>query len=125
MAEELRLRQETPSRIERKVYQEPEDLYSTTQNTHSRPSFINFMCMILAAIVFDGLGLFLGEIPGVGTVIVFISDMIFIPWFYMSGMKFTNKRIVAMGAQTIAESIPFIGNFPLITVNVVYSYYSN
>jgi hypothetical protein len=125
MAEKLRLRPQTPSRIERKVYQDPEDLYLTTQNTHNRPSFINFMCMILVAIVFDSLGLFLSEIPGVGTVIVFISDIIFIPWFYMSGMKFTNKRAVAMGAQTIAESIPFIGNLPLITVNVIYSYYSN
>jgi uncharacterized membrane protein len=123
MAEELRLRDEVPSRIERKVYQEPEQVPESTN--HHRPGMINFMLMVMTAVILDVFGLFLNEVPFVGAGIVLLADFIFIPWFYMSGMKFTNKRIIAMGIQTIGEAIPLIGNAPLITVNVIYSYYSS
>jgi hypothetical protein len=121
MAEELRLREDVPSRIERKIYQEPEEVVPV----RSRPSFVNFAFMVLVAIVFDIIGLFTAEVPFVGAGISITSSVIFIPWFYMSGMNFNNKRVVSMAAQTIAESVPFVGNFPLITVNVIYSYYSS
>lgn len=121
MAEELRLRDEVPSRIERKIYQEPEQ----SVPIHNRPSFINFACMVIVAGIFDVIGLFTAEVPFVGATITLISNVIFIPWFHVSGMKFNNKRVISMAAQTIAESIPFVGNLPLITVNVIYSYYSS
>lgn len=124
MAEELRLGSQTPNRITRKVYQEDVDT-SGSEKEHTRPSMFNFICMVMVAAVFDTFSLFLGEVPLVGAGIVLIADMVFIPWFYMSGMKFTNKRIIGMGIQTIAESIPLVGNFPIITINVIYSYYSS
>ncbi len=133
MAEEqlnrdLRLERGVPSRIERRVYQ-PEifedDIENTlTPQTH-RPGIVNFACMIIVGATFDIVGFFLSEIPFVGAGIVIVADLIFIPWLHFSGMKFNNKRVVATAAQTIGEAIPFVGNMPLITINIIYSYYSN
>ena len=120
MAEELRLRDEVPSRIERKIYQEPEQLISNTE--HYRPGLVNAISMVCVAVVFDIISL----APGANDIMIFIANLVFIPWFYMSGMKFTNKRIASLGVTTIIEAIPFLSGFPMITVNVVYSlYYSD
>jgi hypothetical protein len=120
MAEELRLRDEVPSRIERKVYREPEQVVSNAE--HNRPSLVNAMFMICFAIIFDAISL----APGANDITIFVANLIFIPWFYMSGVKFTNKRITSLGVTTIIEAIPFLGAFPMITVNVIYSlYYSD
>lgn len=125
MAEEqLRAPEEVPSRIERKVYQ-PDIEEEAVDSSHHRPSFINFVCMLAVGAVFDVIGLFVSEIPFVGAGLSFISTCIFIPWFHFSGMKFNNKRVISMGVQTISEAIPLVGNLPLITVNIIYSYYSN
>ena len=81
--------------------------------------------LLVAFFIFDIPGLILDFIPGFGVFIVFLSDMVFIPWYYFSGMKFTGRRIGIMGVSTILESLPIIGNLPLITFGVVASYYSN
>jgi hypothetical protein len=124
MAEEqLRLQQETPSRIERKRYQPEEERDEVP--VHTRPGFINFALMISVAVVLDIIGAFSNEVPGVGVVIVLIADVIFIPWFHFSGMKMNGKRIISTTIETVGESIPLVGNAPLITINVILSYYLN
>lgn len=125
MAEEqLRLQQEVPSRIERKIYN-TENSSLSDKKTHTRPSFPNFLAMIIVAMFFDGVGIFTNEIPGVGFVIVMISNLIFIPWFYASGMKINSKRITVLGFETFGESIPIVGNLPLITGSILMNYYLN
>jgi len=93
-------------------------------NVTKKPMTLNFICMCAVASVFDIIGLFLNEVPGVGIAIQIIADTTFIPWFYFSGIKFNGKRIGSMASTSILESIPFVGNLPFILLNVIYSYYS-
>ncbi len=89
-----------------------------------KPMTLNFVCMCAVAGMFDIIGLFVNEIPGVGIAIEIIADVTFIPWFYFSGIKFNAKRIGSMATTSILESIPVVGNLPFILINVIYSYYS-
>ncbi len=93
-------------------------------NVTKKPITLNFICMCGVASIFDIIGLFVNEIPGVGIAIEIIADITFIPWFYFSGIKFNAKRIGSMATTSVLESIPIVGNLPLILVNVIYSYYS-
>ncbi len=94
-------------------------------NLTKKPVTLGFAMMVMVAFTLDIIGLFVNEFPGVGIVISIIATIIFVPWFYFSGIKFDGKRIGSMGATSILEYIPFVGNMPFITLNVIYSYYSN
>lgn len=93
-------------------------------NVTKKPMTLNFICMVMVAGVLDIIGFFTSEIPGVGIVLSFLYNVIFIPWFYFSGIKFNLKKIGTMGTTSILEYIPIIGNMPFMLVNVIYSYYS-
>lgn len=113
---------ERPSRVERL---NPKKALDTAANITKKPITMNFVLMCIVAGILDIIGLFTNELPGVGIVISIIADVIFIPWFYFSGIKFNSKRIASMLGMNIVEDIPIIGNFPFIILNVIYSYYSN
>lgn len=98
---------------------------NVAKNVLKKPITLNFICMIMVVGVLDLIGLFTSEIPGVGIVLSILYNVIFIPWFYFSGIKFNMKKVGSIGATSILEYIPVIGNLPLMTVNVIYSYYSN
>lgn len=130
MAEEqLRVQQEIPSRIERRVYVNPEEDYDDEDEenkpTHHKPGLLNFLAMILFAATLDLIGAVSDEVPGVGPIIVLISDMVLMPWMQMSGMTLNAERLLVTIVENIGESIPGVGNFPLITANVIISYYLN
>ncbi len=110
---------ERPSRITRGI-----DNNIKTNKNINKSINLNFISMLSVGLLLDGIGVFLNFIPGIGIIISFISNLIFIPWFYFSGIKFTGKKIASMGATSILEYIPLIGNLPLITTNIVFSYYS-
>ncbi len=93
-------------------------------NITKKPITLNFICMVMVAVVLDLIGLFTGEIPGVGIALTIIYNTIFIPWFIFSGVKFNMKKIGSMGTMSILEFIPIVGNLPFMTLNIVYSYYS-
>lgn len=122
MAEELDY-----SRVERRQVEDDviENIPVKDSKKKNRPSKFNFVLMVLVAAVLDILGIFLGFIAGAGLALEIVANLIFIPWFHFSGMKFTGKRIGLMGATTILESIPIIGSLPFITLNVILSYYFN
>lgn len=90
-----------------------------------RPSLMNFVGMLSVAIALDAVGLILNVAPGIGFTLQIIADIIFIPWFYFSGMSFTGKRIGVLGFTTVVESIPVLGNLPFLTLGIVASYYLN
>lgn len=98
---------------------------NVAKNILKKPITLNFICMIIVAVALDLIGFFATTIPGVGIVLSIIYNIIFIPWFMFSGVKFNMKKIGSMGATSILEYIPIIGNLPFMTVNVIYSYYSN
>jgi hypothetical protein len=93
-------------------------------NLTKKPITLNFICMLAVVGVLDIVGVFTSEFPGVGIVLSILYNIIFIPWFYFSGIKFNLKKIGTMGTTSILEYIPIVGNLPFMTLNVVYSYYS-
>lgn len=94
------------------------------KNVFKKPITLNFICMCLVAGTLDIISFFTSEIPGVGVFLSIIYNVIFIPWFYFSGVKFNMKKISSMGVTSILEYIPIIGNLPFMISNVIYSYYS-
>jgi len=110
-----------PSRVERV---DPRQVIKTISNITKKPLTLNFICMLMVAGVLDIIGLFASAIPGLGVVLSIIYNVIFIPWFLFSGVKFNAKKIGSMGATSILEYIPMIGNLPLMIINIFYSYYS-
>jgi hypothetical protein len=100
------------------------NIKDTVNMVTSKPLTLNFICMILVAIVLDALGFFLAEF-GVGFIFSLLGLLIFTPWFHFSGIaKFDTKRAVSMGTTSILEIFPITGNLPLITANVFFTYYS-
>jgi hypothetical protein len=97
---------------------------NTTKNILKKRITLNFICMLIVSGTLDLVGFFATIIPGVGILLSIIYNVIFIPWFYFSGIKFNMKKIGSMGTTSILEYIPIIGNLPLMTVNTIYSYYS-
>ncbi len=91
------------------------------KNVFKKPVTLNFICMLAVSIILDLFSL----IPGISIFISILYNVIFIPWFFFSGVKFNMKKIGSMGATSILEYIPFISFLPFMTLNVVYSYYSN
>lgn len=124
---------EKPSRLERVVsniggnknpIKQINNAKKVVKNLTKKPITLNFICMIMVVGVLDLIGAFTSEIPGVGIMLSLIYNIIFIPWFYFSGIKFNAKKIGSMGTTSILEYIPLVGNLPLMTINVIYSYYS-
>jgi len=97
---------------------------NVAKNVFKKRITFNFVCMILVAGTLDIIGMFLSTVPGIGAVISFIAACIFIPWFYFSGIHFNLTKISTMGGTSILEFFPLTGNLPFITINVIYSYYS-
>lgn len=98
---------------------------NVAKNLTKKPITLNFICMLIVSGTLDFIGFFATTIPGVGILLSIIYNVIFIPWFMFSGVKFNMKKISSMGATSIFEYLPIIGNLPFMTVNVIYSYYSN
>lgn len=119
--EQLRLQREAPNRIERISYPDQDSEEEEGEEPAHQVATIWKVLMIGLAVVFDLVSLF----PGVNEGTVLISNMIFIPWFFLLGMNFTGKRIASLGVAGIAEIIPFISIFPMITINVVFCLYSS
>lgn len=82
----------------------------------------SFLGLLFVAIIFDVLGLFFDEIPVVGAILAFLFNMISIPWYYFSKVPMTSVRASVLAVTTVAESIPLVGNLPLITLGVVMVY---
>lgn len=123
---------EKPSRIERiaslggnkNPLNKINDVKNVAGNVMKKPLTINFIFMVIVSGILDLIGFFTSEIPGVGIALSILYNIIFIPWFYFSGVKFNMKKIGSMGATSILEYIPIVGNLPFMTVNIIYSYYS-
>ncbi len=118
MAEELDY-----SRVERMRVDEPSDQPSTyiEEKSHNRPAFLNFIAMLCTAIALD-----IGSIiPVIGDAIDLLALIIFIPWFYFSGMTFTNKRIGFMSVTSILEALPVVQMAPFLTINIITAYWIN
>jgi hypothetical protein len=94
---------------------------NVAKNVFKKPVSLNFICMVTVAITLDLFSL----IPGVSILVSILYNVIFIPWFIFSGVKFNMKKIGSMGASSILEYLPFISFLPFMTINVIYSYYSN
>ncbi len=94
---------------------------NVAKNITKKPITLNFICMLAVSIILDLLSL----IPAISILISILYNVIFIPWFFFSGVKFNMKKIGSMGATSILEYIPFISFLPFMTLNVIYSYYSN
>jgi hypothetical protein len=91
------------------------------KNVFKKPITLNFICMVLISVTLDLLSL----IPGFNILISILYNILFIPWFYFSGIKFTIKKISSMGVTSIIEYIPIVSILPAMTLNTIYSYYSN
>ena len=91
----------------------------------SKPFTFQFLAMLLVAGVLDIFSFFLSEF-GVGFIFSILGLIIFVPWFYLTGVvQMDIKKLTSMGSTTILELFPITGNLPCITLNVFYSYYSN
>lgn len=94
---------------------------NVAKNVFKKPVTLNFICMVTVATILDLFSL----IPGVSILVSILYNVIFIPWFIFSGVKFNMKKIGSMSASSILEYLPFISFLPFMTINVIYSYYSN
>ncbi len=121
---------ERPSRIERGLPNNPinkaETAINATKNVFEKGITLNFICMVIVALILDIFSFFLSEIPGVGIIFSVLSLVIFIPWFAFSGIiKISDiGKMVSMAFTALGEGIPVIGNLPCITINVFFTYYS-
>lgn len=114
-----------PSRVERGVgnrnpVNQVNNAKNVAKNVLKKPVTLNFVCMLLVSITLD----LLSFIPGISILISILYNVIFIPWFFFSGVKFNMKKIGSMGASSILEYIPFLSFLPFMTLNIIYSYYS-
>lgn len=126
---------EKPSRVERiasiggnknplNSLNKVNDVKNTVGNVFKKPLSLNFICMLLVSGALDIIGILTSPIPGVSIALSILYNIIFIPWFYFSGIKFNMKKIGSMGATSILEYIPVVEALPMMTINVIYSYYS-
>ncbi|MBC7766545.1 hypothetical protein H7Y21_00935 [Arenimonas sp.] len=126
---------EKPSRIERVVslggnknplnsLNKISDVKNTVGNVFKKPLSLNFICMFMVSGTLDIIGVFTTEFPGFSILLSILYNIIFIPWFYFSGIKFNMKKIGSMGATSILEDIPIVEALPWMTINTIYSYYS-
>lgn len=125
LSNDLRLqRSTTPTKIERKIYQPEEDIDSA-ESTYERSSFrggiVNKILILTVAFILDIISL----IPAVNDATIIVADIIFISWFYFSGVKFSPRRIISFGATNIIEVIPYASAVPMILINVAYCLYSS
>ena len=113
------------NRVERQVLKDsPLNAINAVSGFTKKGINLNIICMVLVAGTLDLIGFFVNEVPFAGIIIIVIADIIFIPWFHFSGIKFTPKIIGSMTVGTGIEAIPILGNLPAITSFVIYSYYS-
>lgn len=126
---------EKPSRIERVAslggdknplnsLNKINDVKNTVGNVFKKPLSLNFICMFMVSGTLDIIGVFTTEFPGFSILLSILYNIIFIPWFYFSGIKFNMKKIGSMGATSILEDIPIVEALPWMTINTIYSYYS-
>ncbi len=118
----------TPSRVERlNPANKATQAVNAGQNLLKKGVTLNFICMVLVAVVLDLFSFFLSEIPGVGIAFSILSLIIFIPWFAFSGVLKVSDltKITSMAFTALGEGVPVIGNLPCITANVFFTYYSD
>ena len=94
---------ERPSRVERvaslggdknplNTLNKAKDIKNVAGNVFKKPLSLNFICMFIVSVTLDIIGVFTTELPGFSILLSILYNIIFIPWFYFSGIKFNMKK---------------------------------